>query len=116
MLFIDLSGAPILQYEKYEYQDSAREWRWSLRGRTELYPFNPDFSIRYYAYYIPSMKDRHNYRTIQDLSLYKTLIGSVGIRATYRREYNTYDDKILAENPGIKQTDSLIYFQLSVTI
>jgi hypothetical protein len=42
-LLIDLSGAPILQYEKYEEQTPEKNWRWSVRGRIEIFPTNDDF-------------------------------------------------------------------------
>ena len=115
-LLVDLSGAPILQYEKYEEQTADEEWRWSIRGRAELYPFDDDFSIRYFAYYIPAMKDSDNYRTIQDIYFYKKIAGSLGLKAGYRREYNTYDSKSFEENPFLKRIDSTTYIQVSLIL
>ncbi len=115
-LLIDLSGAPILQYEKYEEQPADKEWRWSIRGRAGIFPFNDDFSIRYYAYYIPAVKNKKNYRIIQDFYLYKKIAGSLGIKAGYHREFNTYDKKSFEENPLLKKTDSTTYIQATLTI
>ena len=115
-ILIDLSGAPIRQYEKYEEQPAKEDWRWSVRGRAQLFPFSEDFSVQYYAFYIPSMKDNNNYRTIQDLYFYKKIAGSLGFKAGYRREFNTYDKKSFEENPLLKKTDSTTYFQVSLTL
>lgn len=115
-LLVDLSGAPILQYEKYEEQPADEKWKWSIRGRAELFPFNDDFTIRYYAYYIPSIGDKDNYRTIQDVYLYIKAAGTLGIKAGYRTEYNTYDEKSFQDNLKLKRTDSTTYIQASITI
>lgn len=115
-LLLDLSGAPIRQYEKYEEQPAEKEWRWSVRGRIELFPFDNNFSVRYYMYYIPAMKDKSNYRTIQDLYLYAKIAGAFGIVAGYRREFNTYDKKSFQENPSLKRADSTTYIQGSITL
>lgn len=115
-LLADLSGAPIYQYEKYEYKEAEEHSKWSIRGRLELFPFDNDFSIRYFAFYIPAINDRKNYRTIQDLSFYKKLASALGIRAGYRREYNTYDRQAFETNPLLKRTDSTAYFQLSLSL
>lgn len=115
-LQIDLSGAPIFQYEKYEQQSPEKGWRWSIRGRISIFPFDDNFSIKYYTFYIPSMKDRNDYRTIHDLSINRKLIGPVSFKAGYRREFNTYDKKAFAENPALKKTDTITYFQLSLSL
>jgi len=114
-LLTDLSGAPIYQYEKYEFKEADEDLKWSIRGRIELFPFDNDFSVRYYAYYIPSIKNRSNYRTIQDVSIYKKIASPLGIRAGYRRDFNTYDKESFEENPLLKKIDSTIYLQASLT-
>jgi hypothetical protein len=115
-LLIDLSGAPILQYEKYEENEAVKDWRWSIRGRAELFPFDEDFSVRYFIYYIPVIGDRKKYRTIQDLFFSKKIAGSLGIRAGYRREFNTYDERAFIENPLLKKTDSTTYIQATLSL
>lgn len=115
-ILVDLSGAPILQYEKYEENPAEKKWKWSIRGRVELFPFDDDFTIRYYAYYIPSMNDKDNYRTIQDFYFYKKLAGALGFKAGYRRDYNTYDKRTFEEKPLLRKTDSTIYLQMSLTL
>lgn len=70
-LLADLSGAPIFQYEKFEERDAVKDKRWSIRGRVELYPFDDDYMIRYFFYYIPAMNERENYRTIHDFTASK---------------------------------------------
>jgi hypothetical protein len=115
-LLVDLSGAPIYQYEKYDEQKAEEVWKWSVRGRIELFPSDNDFSIKYYAFYIPSIKNRKNYRTIQELTVYKKLAGTVGVTAGYKREYNTYDKEAFELNPKLKKTDSTTYVQATLNL
>lgn len=115
-LLVDLSGAPIYQYEKYEDQSPDENWKWSIRGRAEIFPFDDNFSIKYYIFYIPSMKDKSNYRTRQELTLYHKLIGPVSLKAGYRRDFNTYDKKSYEENPALQKTDSTTYVQISLAL
>ncbi len=113
---VELSGAPILQYEKYEENDALKDWRWSVRGRAELFPFDEDYSIRYFIYYIPVIGDHNKYRTIQDLFFFKKINGSLGVRSGYRREFNTYDKKAFEDNPLLKKTDSTTYIQATLSL
>lgn len=115
-LLVDLSGAPVYQYEKFKDQEKNDEWRWSLRWRGEIAPFNDDITLRYYAYYIPEFGNRENYRFVQDVYLYVKLAGALGIKAGYRRDFNTYTPEILAANPLLKKTDETTYLQVSVSI
>lgn len=114
-LLVDLSGAPVLQYEKYEHLDRLVDWRWSVRGRLEVFPADESFTIKCHAYYIQKMNDMNNFRTIQDLSAYKKVIGVVGVRIGYRREYDTHTKEYLVQNPLVKKTDSTYYIQASIT-
>lgn len=115
-LLIDMSGAPIYQYEKYEEDDPVKTWRWSLRGRFEIFPFREDFHIKYAAFYIPEIGNKKNYRTTQDLIVFKKLVGALGVRAGYRREYNTYTKEEFIENPDLKKTDSTTYIQATLSL
>jgi hypothetical protein len=115
-LLIDLSGAPILQYEKYEEKTAEKDWRWSIRWRAELFPFQDDFSVKYSIYYIPAISTNDNYRTIQDFYFFKKIAGPLGLRAGYRREFNTYDKKAFEENPFLKKTDSTTYIQATLSL
>jgi len=115
-LRFDISGAPIYQYEKYEEEDPEKTWRWSLRGRFEIFPFSDDFYIKYAVFYIPEIGEHENYRTTHEVTLYKKLVGALGIKAGYRREYNTYDKEAFIENPDLKKTDSTTYIQASLTL
>ena len=112
----DLSAAPVYQYEKFEQNQAREEKRWSLRGRIELNPFNDEYMVRYYFYYIPEIGNSSNYRTIHDFSASKKIMGNVHFRGGYRREFNTYDKSILEQNPLLKKTDEIIYMQLGITI
>ena len=114
-LLMDISAAPVLQYEKYEQLDRIVDWRWSLRGRAEIFPWSDNFTLKYHVYYIQKINDMDNYRAIHDVSIYKKLIGVIGVRAGYRREYDTYTAKYLAENPLVKKTDSTFYCQASIS-
>jgi hypothetical protein len=113
---LDLSGAPIYQYEKYEEEDPVKTWRWSLRGRFEIFPFDNNFHIKYAMFYIPEIGDNKNYRTIHDTVVYKKLVGALGIGAGYRREYNTYNEKAFIETPALKKTASTTYIQATLTL
>ncbi len=115
-LLVDLSGAPIYQYEKYEHQNAEEKWKWSIRGRAEIFPFDDSFSIKYCIFYIPTMDDKSNYRTTQDLTVIHKMIGPVSLKAGYRREYNTYDKKSYEENPALKRVDSTTYIQASLSL
>lgn len=114
-LLLDLSGAPVLQYENYEQVDTLVDWRWSARGRLEVFPGNENFTFKCHSYYVQKMNDMNNYRTIQDLSVYKKLVGIVGVRAGYKREYDTHTKEYLVKNPLVKKTDTTYYCQASVT-
>jgi hypothetical protein len=115
-LLIDLSGAPLFQYEKYEEQDAEKKWAWSIRGRAEIFPYDDDFTLKYSVFYIPLMENHHIYRTIHDIYFYKKLSGALGFKTGYRREYNTYDKKSFEENPLLKKTDSTVYIQAALSL
>lgn len=115
-LLADLSAAYGYQYEKFKEQDKNDEWRFSVRARAELFPKSKKFTIRYYSYYIPEAGEKDNYRIINDVFLYTNIAGSVGIRAGYRRDFNTYTPEILAAKPRLKKTDEITYLQLSISI
>lgn len=115
-LLADLSSAPIFQYEKFEERDPEKDKRWSIRGRIELFPFDEDYMIRYFFYYIPAMDNSENYRTIHDLTASKKIMGNIHFRAGYRKEYNTYTKKILAEKPLLKKSDETLYMQVGITM
>lgn len=114
-LLLDLSGAPVLQYENYEQVDTLVDWRWSVRGRLEVFPGDESFTFKCHSYYVQKMDDMKNYRTIQDLSVYKKLVGIVGVRAGYKREFDTHTKEYFAQNPLVKKTDTTYYCQASVT-
>lgn len=115
-LRMDISGAPIYQYEKYRHEEPDDTWRWSLRGRFEIFPFSEDFYIKYVVFYIPEMGNSKNYRTTQDVSVFKKLVGALGVSAGYRREYNTYTREAFIENPALKKTDSMTYIQAVLSL
>lgn len=115
-LLVDLSGAPVYHYEKFKDIESTEEWRWSIRGRGEIAPFDDNITLRYYAYYIPVFGDSDNYRLIQDVYLYIKIASAVGIKAGYRRDFNTYTPELLEANPLLKKTDETTYVQLSISI
>lgn len=115
-LLVDLSGAPVLQYEKHDELDKVVDWRWSVRGRIEFFPFDDDFVVRYYTYYIVKMENRDVYRTIHDVYLYKKIIGILGVRAGFRREYDTHTREYLLQHPRVKKVDRIYYLQATITI
>jgi len=115
-LLVDLSGAPVYQYEKFKDREKEDEWRWSVRWRGEIAPFRDDISLRYYGYYIPVFGETDNYRLIQDVYLYFKLSGYLGLRAGYRRDFNTYTPELLEAMPALKKTDETTYIQLTISI
>jgi len=115
-LLADLSGAPIIQYEKFEERDAVKDKRWSIRGRIELYPFEENYMVRYFFYYIPAMNENDNYRTIHDFTASKRIMGNTHFRAGYRKEFNTYTKRILEEKPLLKKTDKTLYMQIGITM
>jgi len=115
-LLVDISGAPVMQYEKYEDMDKVTDWRWSVRGRIEIFPDNTDFRIHYYTFYVQKMDNTGNYRTIHDIYMYMKIIGVLGIKAGYRREYDTYTKEYLELYPLTKKTDEKYYLQASVSL
>lgn len=115
-LLVDLSAAPVYQYEKFDTMEKDDEWRWSVRWRGTILPFRDDITVRYYGYYIPELSNRGNYRLIHDLYAYFKLAESLGISAGYRRDFNTYTPELLTSKPELKKTDETTYLQLSITI
>ena len=115
-LLADLSGAPVYQYEKFKALDEKKEWRWSIRWRGEIAPFDNNITLRYYGYYIPVFGDSENYRLIQDIFINLKLTDVLGINAGYRRDYNTYTPETLEALPLLKKKDELTYLQVSITI
>lgn len=115
-LLADLSGAPVYQYEKFKDREKEDEWRWSLRWRGIIAPFNDKITLRYNGFYIPEIKKNDNYRLIHDVYLFVRITGYLGIKAGYRQEFNTYTPELLEAKPDLKKTDATSYIQLSVTI
>lgn len=115
-LLVDVSGAPVYQYEKFRERDRDDELRWSVRWRGTIFPFRDDFTLRYYGYYIPMHEDVDNYRLIHDVYLHVKIADPLGIRAGYRREFNTYTPELLASKPDLKKTDETTYIQVTLTL
>ncbi len=114
-LQLDLSGAPLYQYEKIS-NEAEKEWRLSGRGRLKIMPGNRSFSLSYRVFYIPLIEDMDIYRVKQNASLDLKIFEYLTLRIFYEYEYNTYNDEILKENPDLKKTDHSINIQFGVKI
>jgi len=107
---VDLSGAPVYQYEDYEdYEDrnQTHELRWSIRFRIKMTPLEW-LKLNVTAFYIPEWNNYENYRTdfISSMTVY--VAKHVSIKAGYIHGYNT--DAL----PGTKKTDQTIYTQAGI--
>lgn len=115
-LRVDISGAPIYQYEDFEDQPADKQWRWSIRGRVQIFPVEEKFSIKYYFFYIPVIENRDEYRTIQEITAEVKIGTSLMLKTGYYREYNTYNAEAYQKNPLLKKTDSTVYAQAGVNL
>ncbi len=112
----DISGAPIFQYEDFEDQQPDKQWRWSVRGRVQVFPIADRLSIKYYVFYIPVIGDREEYRTIQEFTVELGVTDKLLVKTGYYREFNTYNERAYQKNPLLKKTDSTVYMQAGVNL
>jgi len=104
---VDLSGAPVYQYEDYENRNYTNELRWSIRFRINTTPLEW-LKLNLTAFYIPEWNNPENYRTdfISSMTVY--VAKHVSIKAGYIHGYNT--DAL----PGTRKTDQTIYTQAGI--
>jgi hypothetical protein len=109
LMKLDLSGAPVYQYEEYIGEDSTTDPRWSIRGRIKITPVKK-LVFSYTYFYIPEIDDGRTYRL--DLDTYVSM--EVGKYLFLKMGYlNKYNKKALL---GTKKTDETYYAQLSVKV
>lgn len=106
---LDISGAPVFQYEEYEEKDPKKEKRWSLRFRTRITPFKP-ISLNYVFFYIPNMTDKENYRYSHDASAVIAMTNILSFKLGYIYMYNN------GALPGTGKADTNLYGQISLTL
>ncbi len=94
-LKLDLSGAPVYQYEKYENVSRDHDFRASFRYRLRWNPFE-SLKFDWVVFYVPKADDFSVYRTSSDSSVKFDLKGlpfsresTIGFRTGYVVKYNS---------------------------
>ncbi len=106
---VDVSAAPVYQYEDYETRDTREEFRWSLRYRVYITPAQP-VAASFTAYYIPRMAGWADYRSILDSSISISVTKFIALKAGFLRNYNRN------ALPGTKRLDDTAYAQVSISL
>lgn len=106
---LDLSGAPVVQYEKYETKGASTDWRWSVRLRSVITPVQ-GVECNVTWFYIPDMSDIHNYRTSLNAYLNIRIRESLALRLGYLGQHNSN------ALPGTKKTDRITYAQVGINL
>jgi len=104
---VDLSGAPVYQYEDYENRDHIKEIRWSMRFRINLRPVDW-LKLDMTAFYVPEWNNAENYRTDISGSVTIFVVSHVSIKAGYINQYNTN------ALPGTQKEDQTTYVQAGI--
>ena len=106
---LDLSGAPVYQYEEYIGEDSTTDPRWSIRGRIRITPIK-QLVFSYVYFYIPEIDDAKTYRLDLDTYVSMGISKYLSLKVGYLNKYNK--NALL----GTKKTDETYYAQLSVKL
>ena len=106
---LDLSGAPVYQYEEYIGEDSTTDPRWSIRGRIRITPIK-QLVFSYVYFYIPEIDDAKSYRLDLDTYVSMGISKYLSLKMGYLNKYNK--NALL----GTKKTDETYYAQLSVKL
>jgi hypothetical protein len=106
---MDLSGAPVYQYEKYRIREDTRDWRWSVRYRVLATPVNHTV-LSFICFYIPKIVDAADHRVVLDTKLTITITPELALGAGYIRNYNSNP------YPGTKGLDTNLYSQVALKI
>jgi hypothetical protein len=107
---VDLSGAPVYQYEKYIEKDPEKEWRWSLRGRVQILPKSEKFRLVYMYFYVPKVDEYETYRQIHHVYGQINYRKYLAFKAGYKRTYNS---EILDDNLKV---DTEYYVQAGISL
>ena len=104
---VDLSGAPVYQYEDYEDRNYTTEVRWSIRFRINMKPADW-LKLDMTAFYVPEWNNAENYRTDISSSVTIFVVSHVSIKAGYIHEYNTN------ALPGTQKENKTTYVQAGI--
>ncbi len=106
---MDLSGAPVYQYEKYRTREDTRDWRWSIRYRALATPVKYTL-LSFICFYIPKMNETRDHRVVIDSKLTVNITPELALSAGYIRNYNSNP------YPGTKGLDTNLYSQAALKL
>lgn len=106
---MDISGAPVYQYEDYKTRDTREEIRCSLRYRVVVTPIR-SVVLSFASFYIPRMTDWSAYRSVLDSTLSVSLTKIIALKAGFLRNYNSN------ALPGTRRLDDTAYAQVSLSL
>lgn len=106
---VDISGAPIHQYEHIMNTDPADQWRWSVRFKTTVTPIG-FVSLRYVFFYIPKIDESAVYRFSHDVNMSIAVYKNLSLSVAYLHEYNNNPA------PGVKNVDETVTAQISINL
>ncbi len=106
---IDLSGAPLYQYEDFEDKDRTQQMRWSVRYRIHVTPVE-NVVYDFVCFYIPRVDDPEAYRFNLETVLKIKMATNLSFNAGYIYQYNRN------AFPGTQRVDDTFYTQLSLNL
>lgn len=106
---MDISAAPIYQYENYNDRDENTNFRWSFRYRIKITPIK-DITASFISFYIPEIDDFGIYRFTIDTYISIKLTEYIALKTGYIHDFNK--DAL----PGTKRYDDTTYAQISLNI
>ncbi len=109
LMKLDISGAPVYQYEEYIGEDATTDPRWSIRGRIKISPLK-QMVFSYTYFYIPEIDDGRTYRLDLDTYVSMQVSKYLFLKVGYLNKYNK--NALL----GTKKTDETYYAQISVKL
>jgi len=106
---MDISAAPVYQYEDYRDRNETYTYRWSFRYRLKITPYK-DVTANYVSYYIPKVTDFEHYRLIIDAYLNVKILTNLSLKLGYNHLFNKN------ALPGTKRYDDTSYVQISLNL
>ncbi|TAL36264.1 MAG: DUF481 domain-containing protein [Spirochaetes bacterium] len=106
---MDLSGAPVYQFEKYRTREDTRTWRWSCRYRVLATPVKYT-TLSFMFFYIPRIDQVSDHRTLVDAKLSVSVTRDISCALGYIRSYNS------APFPGTSGLDTNAYAQVALKL
>lgn len=106
---MDVSAAPVYQYEHYLGLEVTNTYRWSFRYRLKVTPFE-DITGNIVTFYIPKMGDFEQYRLSIDMYLQVGILAKLSLKLGYSYSFNKN------ALPDTKRYDYTSYAQIGLTI